>query len=308
MPSPLQILISLILLDFMKMTGEPRTLFFPHWTRTGEKTGNCTSPYFFSCGLFSSWFLSPCFFSRSFLPRSFLPRRFLTLGILWLLGLGALPAYGDQAQINQAITQHLETLAIPIIKAEGWNGLRISHSSTPLGSSARQLEPCNQPPQVTGGSANELHRLRLKVRCPEPNGWQLEVKTEVQLWLPVLVTTRVIDRGDVISAADIKRQEVDINKSPRGFFHKSEQVIGLGAKRRIRDSQVLNPSVIALPLAIKRGDKVTIVASRDGINASMAGEAISNGAEGEIIRVRNLSSGKTIEAKVIAPGVVTSIF
>lgn len=213
---------------------------------------------------------------------------------------------GEQ-QINLVIQQHLETLMRPRAQNEGWQGMRITHTSIPLGSS-RQVTRCKQPPTVRGDSSTDTNRQRLTLTCADHPGWNLNVSTEVQILLPVLVTTRVINRGEVIRLADVKRQEIDINKTPRGFYHRPDQITGMGAKRRIRANQVLSPAFIALPLAVKRGDKVSIVATRDGISASMSGEAISNAAEGEVIRVKNVSSGKTIDAKVIAPGVVTSIF
>jgi flagella basal body P-ring formation protein FlgA len=261
----------------MKMIGIHITRCFPHLNAKGKTGGSSTSPY---------WLL--------------------------LLALFALPATSSEhqpseQQINVAIQQYLEALMRPTAQREGWQGMRITHTSTPLGSS-RQVARCNQPPVVSGGSRSDTNRQRLTLTCPDQPGWALNVNTDVQILLPVLATTRVINRGEVITQGDLKRQEIDINKAPRGFYHRPDQVTGMGAKRRIRANQVLSPTLIALPLAVKRGDKVNIVATQDGISASMSGEAISNGAEGEVIRVKNISSGKTIDAKIIAPGVVTSIF
>lgn len=277
MPRATKTHIGLILLDFMKMIGAQITRCFPHLGLKGKRRGSNFSP-------------------------------------LWLLALilFALPAASDGQQtseqhINLAIQQYLEALMRPTAQSEGWQRMRITHTSTPLGSS-RQVAHCGQLPIVSGGSSTDTSRQRLTLTCADQPGWSLNVNTEVQILLSVLVTTRVINRGEVITLADLKRQEIDINKAPRGFYHRPDQVTGMGAKRRIRANQVLSPTLIALPLAVKRGDKVKIVATQDGISASMSGEAISNAAEGEVIRVKNLSSGKTIDAKVIAPGVVTSIF
>ncbi len=208
--------------------------------------------------------------------------------------------------IDQAIQQHLNTLLRARAQRENWQGMRITHTSTPLGN-ANSLARCQQALTVSGGAADS-YRQRLTLTCPDQPGWRLEVASEIQLWLPVLVATRVIDRGQVITAADVKHQEVDISKALRGFYHQHNQVAGMGAKRRIRANQMLSPALIALPLAVKRGDKVKIIANRDGISASMSGQAVENGSEGDVIRVKNLSSNKTIEAKVLGAGEVASIF
>jgi len=103
-------------------------------------------------------------------------------------------------------------------------------------------------------------------------------------------------------------QEVNIGKAPRGFYNSLDEVLGQGAKRRVRAGQLIAPNLLTAPLLIRRGQQVTIVASQDGISASATGEALTNGREGEVIRVRNLGSQKVIEAQVVEEGVVTSTF
>ncbi len=92
----------------------------------------------------------------------------------------------------------------------------------------------------------------------------------------------------------------------RGYFGRIEQVVGKTAKRRIRAGQTLTADLLDAPLWVRRGQSVTIVARQDGIEASTLGEALANGREGDVVRVRNRSSEKVIDAQVIGDGVVTS--
>lgn len=80
------------------------------------------------------------------------------------------------------------------------------------------------------------------------------------------------------------------------------------AARRLRPNQVLTPVLVEGAAAVRRGDVVKIVAVAEGIEASTKGEALADGQPGDVIRVRNLSSDKTIHAKVIERGVVTSTY
>src|SRR5690606_32545004 len=100
----------------------------------------------------------------------------------------------------------------------------------------------------------------------------------------------------------------NISRARRGFYSRVEDVAGSLAARRIRTNQLLTPALVASLPAVRRGETVKIVASRDGIEASTDGEALSDGQVGELIRVRNISSDKVIDAKVIEPGVVSSTF
>ena len=71
---------------------------------------------------------------------------------------------------------------------------------------------------------------------------------------------------------------------------------------------MLSPGLLTRPTLVKRGQRVKILASHDGIQASTLGEALENGQRDAVIRIRNLSSEKTIEAKVLEAGVVSSTF
>jgi flagella basal body P-ring formation protein FlgA len=55
---------------------------------------------------------------------------------------------------------------------------------------------------------------------------------------------------------------------------------------------------------VSKGDQVVISARNSGLNVRMPGEALSNGAPGEQIRVRNLGSHRIIKARISGPGQV----
>lgn len=271
----------MILLNFMKTSGASISRFFPHMTQRGKAGGSC--------------------FSAS---------RLVCICTALLASFATAPANAGNPQIdgqmNQAIQRYLQQWLAKEATSRQWLEMHFSHSDTPLSSSA-QLAPCSQPLQVNGGNNANLAHQRLTLACAAP-AWTLVVNVEVQVLLPVLFSTQVIERGDSITAAMLKRQEVDVAKAMRGFYQREEQLIGMGAKRRIRENQQLSQELISLPLLVHRGDKVKVVAGRDGIAASVSGEAQENGAEGELIRVKNISSGKNISAKVLEAGLVTSSY
>lgn len=218
-------------------------------------------------------------------------------------------ASGAGEQIDQAIEQHLSRVIASEAEAQRWRGMRFSHNSTPLNSTAN-LPKCTQALAVnrTDDSPSLLVRQRLEVRCQDQPGWALVVSSQVSIFLPVVFTSRAIERGQRISAEQLSLQELDIGKASRGFFNNIDDVVGMGAKRRIRANQVLNPGLLAMPLLVKRGQQVKILANHDGIEASTLGEALENGQLNAVIRVKNVNSGKTIEAKVLEAGVVSSTF
>lgn len=212
-------------------------------------------------------------------------------------------------QVDQAIASHMQQELDAQARREAWKGM--SHSlSTTLLNNAAQLEPCSQPLQVERRSddPSPLERQRLEVRCADQAGWQVVALVQASVQLPVVHAATVIERGQTISAEQLQLQKVNIARNVRGFYNDPQDVIGQGAKRRIRSGQLIAPNLLSEPLLVRRGQQVTIVASQDGISASVKGEALAHGRAGEVIRVRNIGSQKVIEAQVVEEGVVTSTF
>ena len=261
---------------------------FPHNDQRGKTGGSSFSPY-------------P--------PAS--QRVILACGV-WLIGLvgisvGASASANLQQQIEEATAAHLQEVVGKEAKAHGWKGWRLD-LATRLPSSAAKKAPCSGKVSVSGGSFAHKGRQELSAKCHSNPNWTIPIRTEMKVYLPVVTSKTVINRGDTINRSQIQLQENEITRNLRGFYHRLDQVAGMGAARRIRVNQILSPDLIDQPQLIKRGDKIKITAQRDGISASMPGEALEKGSKGDVIRVKNLSSGKTIEAKVVEAGVVTSTF
>lgn len=212
-------------------------------------------------------------------------------------------------QIQQAVQQHLERQLKQEAARQGWQGMRFTHADSVLNSTVR-LAPCASEPKVINIDADvePLARQRLQVTCPGADGWAVTVNSQATVFVPALYSTTVIERDQVIGADDVRAQELNVAKAARGFYQRPQDVVGQTARRRIRANQPLSPGLVIGPVLIKRGQQVKIVASRDGIQAQTQGEALRDGRAGEVIKVRNLSSEKVIEAKVLEAGLVTSTF
>lgn len=237
--------------------------------------------------------------------------RWVHLGILYtaLFAPALAAATSIDAQVHAMIEEYLMEELQQEADHRGWQAPDLSFEAY-LPSNARHLAPCLATPNLQPQAGNELlqSRQRFRLNCAGANGWEISVSAQVQIFVPVLHADAVIERGQRISTADLAMQPFNVSKARRGYFTEADDVTGLIAKRRIRPNQLITPSLLDQPLAIKRGQPVKIVASRDGIQASTSGEALSDGQIGEVIRVRNINSDKVIDAKVLEPGVVSSIF
>jgi len=229
--------------------------------------------------------------------------------VLALLPLVASAAPSAADQIRSAVQARLQQELRAEAARRDWQGLSFEHElDLPRGVAG--LTACGAALRLTAleGGDPLQERRRFELVCPGQGGWTVAVNARVEIYLPAVHAKGVIERGQTIAADDVKLERINLGKANRGFYHRVDEVVGLAAKRRLRPNQALSPALLAQAPVVRRGQRVTIVASRDGVHASTPGEALSDGVPGEVIQVRNLSSEKIIDAKVVEAGVVTSTF
>jgi flagella basal body P-ring formation protein FlgA len=137
------------------------------------------------------------------------------------------------------------------------------------------------------------------IKCLEDdNHWTLYVPVRISVLKTVLVAKRALIRGSRITSDDIYQIEMDSQKLKQGYFTDKKELIGLICKHDISPDSPLNPYNIELAKLVRRGDQVTIVATNDNLTVSMDGIAMSEGALGDSVRVKNFSSKRVIDAQV----------
>lgn len=168
-----------------------------------------------------------------------------------------------------------------------------------------RLAACPQPLSIRLESPSEpIGRVSLRVQCEVGKPWTIFVPGQVRLFRQIVVATRPLKRQTPLTAADLRLAERDIGSLHQGYLTEIAQALGNKTTRPLLAEQPLTPSSLELAETIRRGDQVLIRASGGALNVSMPGEALSDGALGQQIRVRNLSSQRVIKARVTAPGQV----
>lgn len=150
----------------------------------------------------------------------------------------------------------------------------------------------------------KIGNLSVGVRCRGIKTWTLYVPVRVGVLDKVVVVSHALPRGHVISARDIQLETRDLASLSGGYLLNPRDVIGQSLRRPIVIGAVITPAAIKPARAIRRGEKVTILARRKGIEVRMTGVALADGAPGELIRVRNILSKKIIQGIVTKYGEV----
>lgn len=124
----------------------------------------------------------------------------------------------------------------------------------------------------------------------------------------VLVATRSLARGHVLSTADLALVERDRAASPRDALRTPEDGVGLRVKRSLPADQILRAQDVEPVPVVERGDRVTLVLQRGALRIQATGKAQETGGIGDWIRVVNLDSKREISGRVDQEGRVHVAF
>lgn len=136
----------------------------------------------------------------------------------------------------------------------------------------------------------------------------IPVRVEVIALADMVVTTRQIEHGSLISETDVVLQRREISQNTARSSRKLEDIVGKKSRTTIRANQPVRADQIEKVPLVKSGQMVTIIAENEFMRVTVTGKARSSGAEGDIIMVQNLSSFKEIPARVISATTVQVAF
>ncbi|WP_344795157.1 flagellar basal body P-ring formation chaperone FlgA [Litoribacillus peritrichatus] len=166
-------------------------------------------------------------------------------------------------------------------------------------SSSLRLPKCTQPLDLvrTGKNANHYGRHTIKVSCSSPR-WSFYSGATVKAYGTVITASSPIGKGEIVTKDHIKYSKVNLAKMNGNVLTEADSILGLAAKRPIRQGYMLTHNQFEAPKLIKRGDGIMIQAVSKLLTVSTPGEALTHGRLGENIRVRNLKSDREVIARV----------
>ena len=153
-------------------------------------------------------------------------------------------------------------------------------------------------PFVPDGQLN-ASRLTVGVRCTTPKPWRLYVPVRITRHIEVLIATRPLPRGVALTEEAIRRAPRDPADLSGAWYTEPRQLLGLETRRAIRAGEVFSPQLVTSARLIRRGQELILFATTGAMTVTMKGKALEDGVEGDIVRVRNLSSNRVVEGRVI---------
>lgn len=127
----------------------------------------------------------------------------------------------------------------------------------------------------------------------------ISVRIDVEALADTIVTLHQIEYGTSITASDVVLQKREITQNSHLAVRTINELIGKKARTTLRANQPVRVDQVERVPLVKSGQMVTIIAENEALKISVSGSARSSGAEGDTIRVQNLTSLKEIPARII---------
>lgn len=116
----------------------------------------------------------------------------------------------------------------------------------------------------------------------------------------VLAYARSMAAGEIVQPQDLIY--VKMAGAPADAPRDSDAVIGLAAKRPLREGSAVSLRDVAAAQVIKSGDLISITYDDGGISLTLQGKAMAAAAAGDVFAVQNTLSKKIIQAVATGPG------
>ncbi|GAB3320579.1 flagellar basal body P-ring formation chaperone FlgA [Haliea atlantica] len=233
------------------------------------------------------------------------PRQWLTWGaLIWLCGSAVTASAGatqDIQDLGQVAEAARET-ALAAARAAGYR--RVAARARPMDPRLR-LAACDQPLKTEiNANAPVLGNTNIGVRCTGSVPWAIYVRLEVVAQVDVTVLRTNLPRGTVLSAGDLRQESRPLSSDHGSVIRDPALAVGKALDRDKPAGAALNHHDVSAPRIIERGQTVTLVSGRAGLEVHMQGKASSHAAVGDRLVVINTRTGRRVEGVVTDSGAV----
>ncbi|MBN1240171.1 MAG: flagellar basal body P-ring formation protein FlgA [Gammaproteobacteria bacterium] len=206
--------------------------------------------------------------------------------------------------VHERIRSLAEARALDTARAFAPDGARVEVAAARLDPRLRLAECAVEPETFDAPGQRPGAHLSIGVRCPAAPAWSLYVPVTVDVTVDVVVLGSAVGRGETLRAADLRREPRNVSRLAGGYLTRLEDAEGMVLRHTVPAGSVLAARFIERPTLVERGQRVRLITRSGNISVRSDGEALANAAEGDRVRVRNLSSRTVVEGVVGADGAV----
>jgi len=206
--------------------------------------------------------------------------------------------FHDMGNIRQQVKQFL--YSFPELQRNNDTVIKVNSVDRRL-----KLAQCEKLELNLASGSRLLGKVSVRVVCNKPKSWSFYVTSHISLFEEIYIANNSLSRDHIIQAGDVYKSRKDLSKLAFGYITEPGELIGKQMKRHIQAGRILTPSQLRNPVVIKRGELISLQSVNRGFAISMKGTAMTDGAVGDRIRVKNYSSKRIVEGTIIQAGVVS---
>lgn len=168
-----------------------------------------------------------------------------------------------------------------------------------------RLPKCAAPLAIfSPPGSHSFGNVSVGVRCAGQKPWTIYTSVKTSIFRDVVVLTKPLQRGAAVTPEMVAKKRIQLSKTHQQYFTEYSEVLGKTARRNLSTGTILSMGFLTNPKTIERGQQVTLIAHANGMKIRMLGAALTDGFEGQRIRVRNISSNRIVEGTVVSSGLV----
>jgi flagella basal body P-ring formation protein FlgA len=123
--------------------------------------------------------------------------------------------------------------------------------------------------------------------------------------MPVVIATRAMARGDVVTAADVELQDIGYVPKPndrRVAVRSIDPLIGMEVRQPIPAGSMVYTDAVQPPVLVKRGELIHVSSQGGGIRVRTTAKALQDCSQGQLVAVESLTTKQRFDARVVGPG------
>jgi flagella basal body P-ring formation protein FlgA len=205
------------------------------------------------------------------------------------------PAAEIDALVREALAERLAVAPEDVL-------VRYREEPRPAFAASGALEPVRLGELAFAGNTGRFEAEVVIDRGDAP--LRLSLAGEARATVEVVALARDVPRGTVLLPDDVTVARVEARRLAAGTVTALADVVGQEARRSLRAGQTLGAGDLAAATLVPRGSVVMLTYTRPGLSLSAVGEALADGALGDVVPVLNRQSRRIVEGVVTGGGVV----
>ena len=157
---------------------------------------------------------------------------------------------------------------------------------------------CTGQPESFRGLCYVYVEFRLNGRLLK----RLNIPVRVKIYREVAVAGESLPSGSKIKGSDINYKKVDITHYSSNELPEYDDIIGSTLVTSLPKGAVIVKSSLGGDVLVRRGDKVTVVASSGAVNVRASGFAMQDASAGEPVKVK--CNGSILRGRVAMDGTI----